>query len=115
MSSLRKLLLSGLVAFLAAAGCFAAEASVPPARPTATSPELQKLVEQFSAKRETILASYQALLAQLKTATEDQKKAILAKMEAQQKDLLENQRALGKQIRDEMRKLRQNAPTGPHR
>lgn len=52
---------------------------------------------------------------QLKNATAEQRKAILEKVQAQEKDLLDQQRALGRQIRDEMRKLRQTAPAGPGR
>jgi 4-aminobutyrate aminotransferase-like enzyme len=52
------------------------------------------------------------MLDQLKTANAEQQKAILATMQAQQKDLLEAQRALGRQIRDELRKIRQSQPTG---
>jgi 4-aminobutyrate aminotransferase-like enzyme len=55
------------------------------------------------------------LLDQLKNATAEQKKAILDQMQAQQKDLLDAQRALGRQIRDELRKLRQSQPAGGNR
>lgn len=117
MISPRKLSLV-LAALLACGGVTrAAEASRPatPAKPEiGTSADLQKLIDQFNTKRDTILADREALLNQLKNATEEQKKAILEKMQAQQKDLVEAQRALGKQIRDEMRKLRQTSP-GPGR
>lgn len=92
-----------------------------PAKPSASdfvaptgAADLQKLIDQFKARRDKMLADHQAFLDQLKNATEDQKKQILEKMQAQQKDLMEAQRALGKQIRDEMRKLRQATP-GPGR
>lgn len=70
------------------------------------------MMEQFNAKRDAMMAERQALLNQLKGATEDQRKAILEKMQAQMKDLLEAQRALGKQTRDEIRKLRQSQTAG---
>lgn len=80
----------------------------------ANGSDIQKLIQQFNLRRDSLLSDRQALLNQLKSATAEQRKEILQKMEAQQKDLLEAQRALGKQIRDDMRKLRQSA-TGPGR
>ncbi len=99
-----------------AGGAFAADGSgePKPAKPdvaaTVNSSDLRKLIDQFSKRRDSVLADRQALLEQLKNATADQRKQILEKMQAQQKDLLEAQRSLGKQIRDEMRKLRETTP-----
>ncbi len=76
------------------------------------SADVKKSIEQFNAKRDAMIADRQAMLDQLKNATAEQQKAILATMQAQQKDLLEAQRALGRQIRDELRKLRQSQPAG---
>lgn len=76
-------------------------------------PNLQQLISQFKTRRDVVLADREALIAQLKNATEDQRKTILEKMEAQQKDLIEAERALGKQIRDELRKLPQSSTTSP--
>ena len=75
----------------------------------ASAANVQKLMQQFNTKRDAMIANRDALAAQLKSATEAEKKAILDKMETQQKELLEVQRALGKQIRDEKRKLRPSA------
>ena len=75
-----------------------------------SSSDLSKLIAQFNKRRDSMLADRQALLDQLKNATAEQRKQILNKMQAQQKDLIEVQRALGKQIRDEMRKLRESTP-----
>lgn len=69
--------------------------------------DVRKAMEQFSAKRDAALAVRQELLNQLKGATEVERKAILEKLQSQQKELLEAQRALGKQIRDDMRKQRE--------
>src|SRR5207302_9310952 len=77
--------------------------------------DVKAAMDQFSAKRDAMIKEHQALLDQLKTATAEQKKAILAQMQAQQKDLLETQKALGRQIRDELRKLRQSQPPGGSR
>ena len=100
-----------LVAFLAVSvGVRAADA---PAKTAAPAPaEVQKAMDQFSAKRDAMIKEHQALFEQLKSATAEQRKAILDQMQAQQKDLLEAQRALGRQIRDDLRKLRQSQPPG---
>lgn len=76
------------------------------------SGDLQKLIDQFNKRRETMLADRDALVAQLKNATDEQRKAILEKMQALQKDQLDAQRALAEQIRDEMRKLRRTSGPG---
>jgi hypothetical protein len=74
--------------------------------------DMQKLADQVNAQSAKMLADRQALLNQLKGATEEQRKAILEKLKAQEKDLLDAQRALGKQIRDDLRKLRPTQPPG---
>jgi len=117
-----------LVAVLAASVGLCA-AQTPPSTPPAVKPadvakaagaaqsaDVQKLVDQFSAKRDTMIADRQALVNQLKAAaTADQRKAILEKMQAQEKELVDAQRALGKQLRDELRKLRQDQLVGIRR
>lgn len=92
----------------------AQQATNRPTAPTAVAPmsDLRKAMEQFNAKREATIAERQALLNQLKSATEQERKAILEKLQTQQKDMLEAQRALGKQIRDDMRKQREAARPG---
>lgn len=77
--------------------------------------DVKAAMDQFSAKRDAMLKDRQALFDQLKNATDEQRKAILAQMKAQEKDMLETQRALGRQIRDELRKLRQGQPAGGSR
>lgn len=77
------------------------------------SADLQRLMSQFNARRDALIADRDALVAQLKEATAEQRKAILEKMQAQQKLALEEQRALGRQIRDEMRKLRESGVASP--
>lgn len=74
--------------------------------------DVRKAMEQFNAKRDATLASRQELMNQLKGATEQERKIILEKLQAQQKELLETQRALGKQIRDDMRKQRESLKPG---
>jgi len=119
MSPVRKALF--LATALVAVGniAFAADPAAPASKSaTATAPtvDLQNLMQQFNARRDAYLANREALLNQLKSATEEQKKAILAKMAADEKDLKDAQRAMAKQMRDEMRKqLRATPPPGGHR
>lgn len=120
MNKVRKSLLFAVALLATAAGVFAADAAPAPKAPKPNVPasanvDLQKLINQFNARRDTMLADREALMNQLKNATAEQRKAILEKVQAQEKDLLDQQRALGRQIRDEMRKLRQTAPAGPGR
>ncbi len=118
-SALRRSVLLSLALAAWATAALGAE-SPPPSVPSggdrpAVSTDLQKLIEQFKSGRETVLADRKALVDQLKNATAEQRKAILERMQSQQKELVETQRALGRQIRDEMRKMRQTSPGGPRR
>jgi len=94
--------------------CGAVHAAEAPAKEKPAA-DVKAAMDQFSAKRDAMIKERQALLDQLKNATAEQRKAILDQMQAQQKDLLETQRALGRQIRDELRKLRQSQPAGGNR
>lgn len=85
------------------------------AKATPLPADMQKLAEQLNVSRDKFIASQDALKAQLKNATDEKKKEILAQLEKERKDLLEQQRAIGKQIRDDMRKQRQNVATPPPR
>ncbi len=122
-SSLKKLLLAAILAGSVGFGAAQTTPSTPPAvKPTdvakvvgaAKSADVQKLINQFSTKRDTLIADRQALVNQLKGATADQRKAILEKMQAQEKELVDTQRALGKQLRDELRQLRLDQLTTGH-
>jgi hypothetical protein len=102
-----------LAALLAVSGGLrAAETTAAKEKPAA---DVKSAMDQFTAKRDAMIKDRQALLDQLKDATADERKAILDQMQAQQKDLLETQRALGRQIREELRKLRQSQPAGGSR
>ena len=120
--NLRSLISLLLVAGFTAAGMNVRAADAP-AKPTTTPPvaakpdkptptDVKQAIDQFNAKRDAMIADRQAQLDQLKNATAEQKKAILDQMQAAQKYLLDAQRALGRQIRDELRKLRQSQPGG---
>lgn len=75
-------------------------------KPTASSGgDVKKDMEKFNAQRDEMLAKHDALMKQMKNATEEQKKAIQEKM----KDLVEAQREMSKQIRDDLRKLHQGS------
>ena len=119
-SSLIKLFLAAVFAAGASLGAAQTTSSTPPADAaklagTAQSTDVQKLINQFSAKRDALIADRQALVNQLKGATAEQRKAILDKMQAQEKELVDAQRALGKQLRDDLRKLRQDQLATGHR
>lgn len=96
-----------VVAALSAASCLQAADSaadkfqVKSAAPAAS--DVKKDMDKFNAQRDAMLAERQALLNQLRTATEEQRKVILDKM----KEIGEAQRELSRQIRDDLRKLRQ--------
>jgi len=81
------------------------------AKSTAGS-DAKKLVDQLNARRDSMITDHEALAKQLKDATEEQRKAILEKMQQQKKAFEEAQSALHKQIRDENRRQRQNAAPG---
>jgi len=71
--------------------------------------DIRKLHEEVSKQRDVMIADFEVLAKQMKDATEDQKKQIKEKMEAQKKAFDAVTTALHKQIRDEQRKQRQNA------
>jgi type IV secretory pathway VirB10-like protein len=82
-------------------------------KPQAPAPaDVQALVDQFKTQRDQALASRQALLDQLNKATDKERATILKQLESQQKDFLDAQRALYKQLRDDMRKQRASLPPG---
>ena len=80
------------------------------ARKGAMSPaEIRKLFEEASKQRDLMLAEFEVLAKQMKDATEEQKKQIREKLEAQKRAFEQVTSALNKQIREEQRKQRQNA------
>jgi len=95
------------------AGAYAADSAAEKARSAAASaPDLQRLVQQLGAQRDSMISEHEALAKQLKDATDVQKKAILEKMADQKKAFEEATSALHKQIRDEQRRQRQNTAPG---
>ena len=71
--------------------------------------DAQKLTEQANAQRATMISETENLVKQLKDATDEQRKAILAKLEEKQKAFAEAQAAMHKQMKVDMRRQRQNA------
>ena len=68
----------------------AASAAKPAAAATA---DVQKMMEQFGAQRDSAIASYQEQLKLLKDATDEKRKEILDQMQAQQKQCESSVRA----------------------
>lgn len=111
--------------FSAAVGL--AQMTTPPATPPVTPPAphtpnaqasdtakaVQALLMQFDAKRDQAIADRQALMERLRAATTDaEKQAILLQLRAEMQARKDEQTALGKQIRDELRKLREQRRGG---
>ncbi len=78
----------------------------------ASAADLQKLLQQMSTQRDSMIADHEVLAKQLKDATDAQKKSILEKMESQKKAFEEAKSELHKQIRDLQRRERQNVGPG---
>jgi hypothetical protein len=74
--------------------------------------EVHEVLAQFRTLREGYLAERKALLEKLKGAKDDEKKAILDQLKADSAKREEEERALGKQIRDELKSLRETRKGG---
>ena len=68
--------------------------------------DVHAVVEQFRTLREGYLAERKALIEKLKTATDDEKKKILEQLRTESAARQEEERALGKQVREDLKKLR---------
>ena len=91
----------------------AAAAAAAKERAKKASPaELRKLYEEINKERDLMIAEFDALAKQMKNATEEKKKEIREKLEAQSKKFEEVTNSLLKLIRDEQRKQRLNAAPG---
>lgn len=67
------------------------------------------VVQQFEAARAKAIDDRKVLITQLETAkTDADKEAILAKLRAETQAERDQQAALGKQVRDELKKVRDN-------
>lgn len=84
----------------------------PNAHASDNAKKVHELLAGFKAQREEYIAARRVILERLKTATEEERKAILEELRASQKDRVEEQRALGKEIRGEMKKVRETRKNG---
>jgi hypothetical protein len=76
------------------------------------SETVRTLLQDFATKREQYIAERKALIEKLKTATDAEKKQILDQLKADQQARIDEQRELAKQIRDELKKLREARKSG---
>ena len=74
--------------------------------------DVHLVLEEFRTLREGYLAQRKSLLEQLKGASEEKKKEILEQLRSETAARDEEERALGKQIRDDLKKLRDARKTG---
>jgi hypothetical protein len=79
---------------------------------SAESELVRGLLTDFKTKRDAYIAERKALVEKLKGATDAERKQILADLRAEQQSRIDDQRALAKQIRDELKKLREQRKSG---
>jgi hypothetical protein len=84
----------------------------PNANASDNAKEVHEVLAEFRTIREGYLAQRKALLEQLKGASEEKKKEILEQLRKESAERDEEERALGKQIRDDLKKLRETRGTG---
>ena len=70
------------------------------------------MLATFRAQREDYLADRKAILERLKAATGEERKAILEELRTGSAARDEEERSLGKQIRDELKQLRETRKGG---
>lgn len=75
-----------------------------------TAKAVHAVIASYRAQREQYLTERNALLEKLKTATEAEKAAILEQLRKEREDREDGERSLGRQIREELKKLRTEAP-----
>lgn len=127
MNNKTRFLALGASLLLVSSGLFAADAVPPmpgkPANPgaqgavhgkgSAESALVRGLLDDFATKREAYIAQRKALVETLKNASTDaERKAILATLREEQQARIDDQRALAKTIRDEMKALRKDRKAG---
>ena len=121
MKSYKYLLLALGLALGAGVNAFGQQTAtnLPPVRPNLPAidlsklpPDIRALIVQFQSQRATLVETARALMASLQGATPDQRKAILDQFAADNRALLAGQRELARQIRTELRTLRQHRQTG---
>jgi ABC-type branched-subunit amino acid transport system ATPase component len=78
----------------------------PAANASENAKAVHKVIADFQAQRDQYLAERKTLLEKLRTATETERKTILEQLRAENEKRADEERALGKQIREELKKLR---------
>jgi len=81
-------------------------------RPGALPTEVQAMIRQFDAQRETLLAQRREELAKLLAATAEKREAMLAEMHKNQAARQDQQRELARKIREELKTLREARKNG---
>lgn len=80
---------------------------------SAESALVRGLLDDFATKREAYIAHRKALVESLKNAATDaERKAILASLREEQQARIDEQRALAKTIRDDLKNLRKDRKAG---
>jgi Spy/CpxP family protein refolding chaperone len=123
MKSLHRILLP--IAALLASSVFAAQGAPAPQSPpddaqkqnqyqhrSENAEALHGLLNQFREQRDQYIAARQALMQRLRTCTDAERQQILEQLRLENQARVAEQRALGKQIRDELRRLREQRRTG---
>lgn len=78
----------------------------PAANASENAKAVHKVIADFQMQRDQYLAERKTLLEKLRTATEAERKTILEQLRAENEKRADEERALGKQIREELKKLR---------
>lgn len=78
-----------------------------PGRPE-VAPDVQSLINNFRDARDGLIEERRARLAELKDATDEERAAALAELREQNAELVEQQKAMARQIRDEVQAGRED-------
>ena len=75
--------------------------------------DLQTMVNTFREQRASFLAQRKALYEQLRNATQEEREALIEQLRTQTREQLMQQRELAKNIREELRRLREERRGNP--
>lgn len=76
-----------------------------------TAKAVHKVIADFQAQRDQYLTDRKTLLEKLRSATAAERKTILEQLRVENEKRADEERALGKQIREELKKLREDRKT----
>lgn len=78
-----------------------------------TAKAVHEVIRQFDERRNAIMAERKALIERLRAAeTEEERQAIIEELRTERKAQADERRALGKEIREELRRLREARNSG---